>query len=163
MTRATFPTLARQVARGLSRLERDRICCGDITLQQYDTLRALHERAALPTSDVATTLGIDLSTASRNLAVLEKNGYLTRARGEGDARQIVNKLTRKGSRCISSLCCDERTVFDAVYEKIPASKRAAVLSALEALSRALTDADESASAPCCPPADSSPDAPRCCP
>ena len=33
--------LLRRVGRGLLRLERERICCGSVTRQQFDTLRAL--------------------------------------------------------------------------------------------------------------------------
>lgn len=159
---ASFPALARRIARGLSRIERDQICCGDVTLQQYDTVRLLHERGALTTGDVASALGIDLSTASRNLGVLEKNGYLARVRSEADARQIVNKLTRKGTRCIESLCCDERSAFDEVFARIPASKRTAVLEALAVVADALTDTNDASRAACSLKSDTAMEK-RCCP
>jgi DNA-binding MarR family transcriptional regulator len=81
--------------------------------------------------------------------VLEKTGYVVRARSESDARQIVNKLTRKGTRCVDSLCCDERSVFDALYDRIPTAKRAVVLEALAVLADAIGGTGESTSAECC--------------
>ena len=94
--------LARTVARELARLERDEVCCGDTTFQQFATLRTMHEAAApMTTSALATALGIDLSTASRNLAVLERNGYIRRARAklcfEIDADQHPRSANPAGS------------------------------------------------------------------
>jgi DNA-binding MarR family transcriptional regulator len=160
----SFATLARQIARGLSRLERDEICCGDVTLQQYDTIRLVHDGGSLSTGDIASALSIDLSTASRNLAVLEKNGYVVRVRSETDARHVVNKLTRKGMRCIESLCCDERSAFDGVFARVPASRRAAVLDALAVLADALAESSDASAANCCTPAKAKPSSrERCCP
>src|SRR5581483_10885526 len=77
---AAFMELARRIARGLASIEKQQVCCGTITLQQFDTLRALKEAAGLTTSAIAGRLGIDLSTASRNLTVLERQGYISRVR-----------------------------------------------------------------------------------
>jgi DNA-binding MarR family transcriptional regulator len=147
----TFTTLARRVSRSLSRLERERICCGDVTLQQFETLRMLHDRHELTVGEIADRLEIDLSTASRNLAVLERSGYIARARSSTDARRVTALLTRKGIRCIESLCCDEQSVFEAVLTRIPRNERAAVMRALETLADALDASATDAPASCCAP------------
>ena len=133
----TFTELARRVARRLNSIEREQVCCGDITLQQFDTLRSLREAAGMTTSAIAEGQGIDLSTASRNLGVLEKHGYLSRARSKTDSRQVEHRLTAKGRRCVDSLCCDEQAVFDAIFARIPEAQRAPVLRALGTLADAL--------------------------
>ncbi len=127
-----FADLARRVLRRLGAIEREQICCADITLQQFHTLRALRE-GGLATGPLAERLGIDLSTASRNLAVLEKNGYLSRVRAEEDSRQVENRLTPMGKSCIETLCCDEQAVFAAVLERVPAEGRKALLESLQVL------------------------------
>jgi len=63
------------LARGLGRLGRERArAAGDITPQQAEALQLIAERGVLSTSALALLLGIDPSTASRNLAGLERGG-----------------------------------------------------------------------------------------
>ena len=152
MMPSRFAALASQIARGVSRLERDEVCCGDLTLQQFETLRTLQAAGPLTLGAAAKALGIDLSTASRNLALLVKGGYLTRRRGKEDARQVSFALSRKGAGRLESLCCDERMVFASLFARVPADRRAEVVAALEVLAAALT-AERAAepAAPCCAP------------
>jgi DNA-binding MarR family transcriptional regulator len=149
--RATFAELARVVARGAARVERELICCGDVTLQQFETLRALHAAGTLLTSSLAERLRIDLSTASRNLTVLEREGYIARVHVKKDGRAVGNRLTKKGERCVTSLCCDEREVFDAVLERIPPATRSSVVDALSVLAKALSEQCSSAADACAEP------------
>ena len=145
--------LLRRVSRGLLRLERERICCGTVTRQQFDTLRALDEAGGLTTSQVARGLGIDLSTASRNLAVLEREGCVRRRAGADDARATLNVVTAKGRGCVESLCCEEDTAAGAVLARLPRSEHAAVMRALALLADAL---DGECVPGCCEPAGQDP-------
>ncbi len=155
MSKTRFAELATQVARGLARLERDEVCCGDLTLQQFETLRAIESAGQVTLGAAAAALRIDVSTASRNLALLVTRGYLTRRRGREDARQVAFALSKKGADCLASLCCDERLVYAALLARIPAERRAAVVEALDVLATALAGADAEAVAcapgTCCPP------------
>ncbi len=151
MTAARFAALASRVARGISRLERDEICCGDLTLQQFETLRALRATGPLTLGAAAKALGIDLSTASRNLALLVKGAYLTRRRGKEDARQVTFALSKKGTARLDSLCCDERLVFAAVLARLPTGQRTAVEEALELLAAALAEESPRETSTCCAP------------
>lgn len=152
MNSARFGALASRVARGISRLERDEICCGDLTLQQFDTLRTLRDAGPLTLGAAAKALGIDVSTASRNLALLVKGGHLKRSRGKEDARQIFFALSKKGAGSLDSLRCDERTVFAAVFARVPPERRAGVIEALELLAAALAEPlSAEPAAPCCAP------------
>lgn len=139
------------VARSVERVQREQVCCGDLTLQQFDTLKrmATNERNTLGT--IAQDLEIDLSTASRNLTRLEKQGYVSKLRDEADARTVILRLTKKGQRALSTLSCDERDAFAAVYDRLPAAKRAAVLEGLAVLSDALDGVQDRSAAECCPP------------
>ncbi|MBL8719526.1 MAG: MarR family transcriptional regulator [Myxococcales bacterium] len=117
-----FATTLRRLVRGVTRLERDIICC-DVTVQQFDTLRLLVEGTQSNT-DLARALGIDLSTASRNLAKLEASGYVQRVVSPGDARTAANALTRKGRRCVEGMLEEERDVLGAVLARLPSGRRA---------------------------------------
>lgn len=146
--RTSFGSLLVQLARVVSRVERDEVCCGDLTFQQFETLRRIERAPKVTLSSLAAELQIDQSTASRNLTLLERGGYLSKARHEADARAVIVELTRKGRTALSSLSCDERDVFAGLYDRIPVAQRASVLAALTALSEALADP---AAAACCPP------------
>lgn len=146
--RATFGSRLVQLARVVSRIERDEVCCGDLTFQQFETLRRIERAPKVTLSSLAAELQIDQSTASRNLALLERGGYLSKARHEADARSVIVELTRKGRTVLTSLSCDERDAFSELYDRIPAAQRAPVVAALAALSEAL---GEPAAAACCPP------------
>jgi DNA-binding MarR family transcriptional regulator len=143
-----FGTLAVQVARGIARLERDEVCCGDFTLQQFEALRLLRDAGPTAVGTAARGLGIDISTASRNLALLERGGYVRRRRSADDGRQVVFALAAKGTATLDSLCCDERVVFASLLARVPTAEREGVVHALEVLAAALTPAPEQAA--CCP-------------
>lgn len=150
MTTDRFAELAGRVARGLARLERDEVCCGDLTLQQFEALRAIEAAGQVTLGAAATALGIDASTASRNLALLVKRGYLTRKRGREDARQVAFALSKKGAGCLASLCCDQRSVYGALLDRVPAGRRAAVVEALDVLATALSGEGATPTACCAP-------------
>ena len=147
-TKPASAALLRRVSRALLRLERQQICCGEVTRQLFDTLRAIDEAGGLTTSAVARHMGIDLSTASRNLAVLERTGCVRRKDGAEDARHTLNVVTSKGRGCIESLCCDEASAVDAVLARLPRGEHASLLRALELLAGALEGA---CGTDCCAP------------
>ncbi len=130
-----FAAALRRVVRGVGRLERDVVCC-DVTLQQFDTMRLLADSPKL-NMELAHSLGIDLSTASRNLAKLEAAGYVERVRVAEDGRATANRLTRKGKRCLDTLVCDERLVLGALANRLPADRRELAAEMLAELASAV--------------------------
>jgi DNA-binding MarR family transcriptional regulator len=145
-SKGEFASALRRLVRGVGRLERDVVCC-EVTLQQFDTLRLLCDGARLNT-DLAQALGIDLSTASRNLAKLEAGGYVERVPVAEDGRATANRLTRKGKRCLETLVCDERLVLGALLNRLPSERRDAAVGLLAELAAAV-DAEVEAKAPAC--------------
>src|ERR1700677_237701 len=132
-----FARAAQGVARGLGRIGRARARAGDVTPQQAETLQLIAERGAVSTSLLATLLGIDPSTASRNLAGLERAGYVTRKKGADDARQTDIRLTPRGKRTADSCGTDALHALMSVLEKLPRSERAKIVESLESLARTL--------------------------
>jgi DNA-binding MarR family transcriptional regulator len=146
--RATFGSLLVELTRIVSRIERDEVCCGDLTFQQFETLRRIEGAPRLTLSSLAAELHIDQSTASRNLVRLERDGYLSKARDGADGRSVNIELTRKGRTALSSLSCDERDAFAELYDRLPASQRGAVVASLKVLTEALAKPGIAA---CCEP------------
>lgn len=125
------------VARGLGRIARHRARTGDVTPQQAETLQLIAERGALSTSMLATMLGIDPSTASRNLSGLERSGLITRQKGSDDARQTDVRLTPRGRRAAQTVGTGASSAFGSLLDRVPRGDRARVIDALEVLAKAI--------------------------
>jgi DNA-binding MarR family transcriptional regulator len=129
------------VSRGLGRVARERARAGDVTPQQADTLQLIAERGAVSTSTLATLLGIDPSTASRNLSGLERAGLIVRQKGADDGRQTDVRLSPRGRRSAQSVGNGATSTVGALLEKVPRAERARVIEALEIVAK-IVDAPE---------------------
>jgi DNA-binding MarR family transcriptional regulator len=129
------------VARGLGRIARERARSGDVTPQQAETLQLIAERGAMSTTTLATMLGIDPSTASRNLSGLERAGLITRQKGSDDGRQTDVRLTPRGRRAAQTVGSGASSAFGSLLDRVPRSDRARIIDALEALAKAIDRED----------------------
>jgi DNA-binding MarR family transcriptional regulator len=132
-----FARVAQTVARGLGRIARERARAGDVTPQQAETLQLIADRGAISTSALAQTLGIDPSTASRNLAGLERAGFITRKKGAEDARQTDVRLTPRGKRTAEAVTEEALQAFASLLDRLPRGDRPRVTDVLELLARVL--------------------------
>ena len=129
------------VARGLGRIARERARSGDVTPQQAETLQLIAERGALSTSTLATMLGIDPSTASRNLSGLERAGLITRQKGSDDGRQTDVRLTPRGRRAAQTVGTGASSALGSLLDRVPRGDRARIIDALEVLAKAIDRED----------------------
>jgi DNA-binding MarR family transcriptional regulator len=145
-----FAELLSQVARHVTFRQASEVCCGDLTLEQFQTLKAVNASDVSSIGSLSAEQRVDLSTMSRNVAVLERSGYLLRARSAEDGRVVHVRLSAKGKRVLNTLRCGERDVLGDVYDRIPPSERAGVVKALEILKAGFETLDEPKAA-CCSP------------
>src|SRR5215472_16365904 len=125
------------VARSLGRLGRERARAGDVTPQQAEALALIAERGAMSTTSLAIMLGIDPSTASRNLAGLERAGYVVRKRGTEDGRQTDVRLTPRGKRTAEAVSTEWTLAYASLLDRIPRAERQRIADALDILARVL--------------------------
>jgi DNA-binding MarR family transcriptional regulator len=125
------------LARALGRLGRERARNGDVTPQQAEALQLIAERGAISTSSLAIVLGIDPSTASRNLAGLERAGLIVRRRGPEDGRQNDVRLTPRGKRTAEAVSTDWFSAYASLIDRVPRAERQRVADVLEVLARLL--------------------------
>jgi DNA-binding MarR family transcriptional regulator len=126
------------VARGLGRLSRERArTSSDITPQQAEALQLIADRGVVSTSTLALWLGIDPSTASRNLAGLERAGYVARSRGARDGRLSDVRLTPRGKRAADSAATSWTATYAALLERVPRGDRQRLSETLELLAALL--------------------------
>ena len=128
------------LARGLGRVARERARAGEVTPQQAETLQLIAEKGAVSTSTLATLLGIDPSTASRNLSGLADpkrpgGALVARQKGSDDGRQTDVRLTPRGRRAAQSVGAGASSAFGSLLEKVPRGERARVIEALEAVAK----------------------------
>lgn len=87
-----------ELKRAYQFLDRDCICCYDVSVTQCWALEALLRRGSLKLNELAGELYLDKSTASRVVNALERKGYVERARHPEDGRSVVLTVTRSGAR-----------------------------------------------------------------
>ena len=85
-----------------------------LTYPQYLVLLALWEKDAQPVNDIAKRLFLETNTVTPLLQRMEKEGILTRRKGEKDARQIIVSLTGKGKELQKKLADVPFTIGSAV-------------------------------------------------
>jgi DNA-binding MarR family transcriptional regulator len=147
-----FAAVLSQVAREVTHRQTSKVCCGDLTLEQFQTLQAVARVDRASIGSLSAELRVDLSTMSRNITVLERNGSVARVRSDEDSRVVHVRLLARGKRALETLRCSQRDVLSAVYDRLPSRERSGVLKALETLRDYLIEphADDSE---CCPRTD----------
>jgi DNA-binding MarR family transcriptional regulator len=127
------------VARALARLSRERARTEEVTPQQAEALQVIAERGCVSTSSLAAVLGIDPSTASRNLAGLERAGLVSRRRDNDDGRQAEIRLTPLGKRTEDAVSSEWSFAYSSLLDRISRPERQRVAEALELLARLLDE------------------------
>ena len=117
-----------------------------MTVAQAATLETLLAEPRLRLGDLGRRLGISASTLSRNLARLEETGLVARDPDDQDARAARVALTAPGRRKAVELARQEEAFAEEVLRRLPAARRAALLSSLNELLDAVRGATED----CCP-------------
>src|SRR5438105_15139994 len=73
---------------------------GNVSFSQYFLLAALDQQEVLTMSAIAQTMGHTTAAASGLVARLENLGYVTRASGAQDRRNVMVCITSKGSALV---------------------------------------------------------------
>lgn len=110
---------------------------GGPKVTQMPILVALGAGGDQPVTTLAENLGLDRTTLTRNLKVLDARGLVRTAEHEGDARVRMVSLTPEGSRALSRALARWRDVQAEVEERFGADRLRALYDELAALSAAV--------------------------
>jgi DNA-binding MarR family transcriptional regulator len=91
---------------------------------------------SLNNSDVARTLAIHISNASRMCDRLVQAGLLDRREAPADRRQVELTLTVSGRDLVDAVTRRRREAFDRVMTRMTAEERHALIEALDSFVRA---------------------------
>ncbi len=113
----------------------------DLDRSTYVVLARIADAAGLRISELATELGVDVSTASRQVARAESQGLVRRIADDRDARATTLELTSEGRRILGRVRKARRAWLDSVLAEFTPTQRRELASLLGRLARAF-DADE---------------------
>jgi DNA-binding MarR family transcriptional regulator len=103
----------------------------DLTLPQFRALVLISIRGPLATGELAESLGIHASTATRLVDRLELKGLVARGAVNGDRRTITLNATRRGERLVERSTAIRRKELERIVARLSPADRAFVSDALQ--------------------------------
>jgi DNA-binding MarR family transcriptional regulator len=120
--------------RAFGLLQPDRTPCGQpIPVSEAHALVELDRDGPLAQHELGARLRLEKSTISRLVDQLERRGWLTAGRRDGDGRVVWLELTEAGRTAAAELAAARAARFAELLEAIPAGNRRAVLDGLATL------------------------------
>ena len=113
--------------------DRERICCHDITVSECYALEALVRGGPQTLNQVAATLRLDKSTASRVIRSLEEKAYVRRTPHPGDGRAVQLVPSASGERLFNRIHQELEGRYRAMLAGFDAQTRQAVLAVVRRL------------------------------
>ncbi|MFH1220275.1 MAG: MarR family transcriptional regulator [Candidatus Eisenbacteria bacterium] len=134
--RKEFSRLIGRLVRNLSLLDRDQKVCRGITLSQCYTIETLARRGTLSMKALSHEMGVTISTMTRVIDVLVRDGVVAREASPEDRRRVCVGLTDKGLDLARRLgrCSDDYS--KQILSRIPSARRKDVLTSLGLLADA---------------------------
>ncbi len=130
------------ISRHFGVLERDTVCCGEVTVQQCVALQRLHNSPA-GVSTLADHLGKSTSATTRLADGLQRRGWVERQPHPEDGRRIQLLLTDLGRQQARQLRASTEQMARELLSHIPEQDRHEVTRAMtlleEAIARCRTD------------------------
>ncbi|MCE3551805.1 MarR family transcriptional regulator [Pseudonocardia sp. RS11V-5] len=124
------------VARSLAAVDED------VTLPQYRALIVLGQRGAQRPADLATTLAVTPSTATRMCDRLVAKGLIDRDRVAEDRREVRVALSVRGRALVEEVTRRRRGEIAGLLETLPQADHHAVIGALRTFARAAGEVPE---------------------
>lgn len=140
-----FSLFVSQLVKKLSLLNRDQKSCYGLTMSQCFTIEALAQNGMLTMNKLSQELGVTVSTMTRIIDVLLRDGNVDRRDNPDDRRQVCIELTPKGKSLAEKLRqCSDHYARD-ILDQIPEKQRSGVIRSL----KMLVSAVESSKKKCC--------------
>jgi len=129
--------------------DRDRACCYDVSVSQCYALERVVAADGLTVNDLAASLYLDKSTASRVANSLVDKGYLARARDPEDGRVVRLVPTPAGSALCRRIMADTATQYAEMLADFSPDVRAGIIRLVGRLGRSFASRVEASGGSCC--------------
>jgi len=140
-----FSRLVGELFRKLNLLNRDQKVCYGITLSQCCAIETLEQRGLLSMNELSQCQGVTLSTMTRVVDVLVRDGVVRRESSPGDRRKVCIELTEEGKNLAQKLKKCTEAYTKEILDEIPVNKQGQVVESVELLIKAI----ESINPRCC--------------
>ena len=114
----------------------------EVTLPQYRTLVVLSYGGPSRLADLATTLGVSPSTATRMCDRLVRKGLITRSRDDLDRREVNLTVTENGRAAVEAVIGRRREEVREMLQSIPSDARVQLSQSLHLLAMAAGETPE---------------------
>lgn len=114
--------------------------CGQpLSVGEAQALLEIGREPGLTQNGLAQRLGLDKSTVSRLVGMLERRSWVERVRDRSDSRFYHLRLTAAGMKTNANLAQSRRAKFERIFQAIPRARRAGVAASLSALMEAIDE------------------------
>jgi DNA-binding MarR family transcriptional regulator len=137
-----------QFVRNFATRDRNEKFCYGVTVTQCYTLDSIFNHGQMTMHNLSAELGLAISTLTRVVDILVRDGFIRRYPGEQDRRQVYVELTEKGKTLAVKLKACSEQIWQAVFNKIPKAKQSAIIEDIELLHTVLEEVNKQ----CCTPA-----------
>jgi len=129
--------------------DRDRACCYDVSVSQCYALERVVEAGGMTVNDLAASLYLDKSTASRIANSLVDKGYLARARDPEDGRVVRLVPTPAGSALCRQILADIAGEYAEMLADFSPEVRSGIIRLVGKLGRSFASRVETSGGSCC--------------
>jgi len=136
--------LVGQLIHKLIQVDRCEKACQGVTLTQHSAIMAVRRKSKVTMKELSRDLGLAISTITRIVDVLVRDGILERVASQKDRRIVYVILTKKGQNKAARLQECTQRFWTGMLKKIPQDQKNNLIRSLKILLGAL----ESASQPC---------------
>jgi DNA-binding MarR family transcriptional regulator len=112
----------------------------EVTLPQYRALVALHVDGEQNVGQLAATLGLHPSTATRLCDRLSSNGYIERSTSSVSRREVSIALSKQGRRLVQTETERRRRAIREIVSRLGEGTQLEIVDALGSLAAAAEDA-----------------------
>jgi DNA-binding MarR family transcriptional regulator len=142
MERTTFDQLLMDVFREMGAHRPEQVLPGwSLSLSEVYALGILAERAPLAQQELGAELSLEKSSVSRLVQQLDGRGWVSRQPGAHDNRLRLLRLTEEGAAIAGQIQRHMSERHAALFAALTEQERAALLTGLTALRRALETSD----------------------
>lgn len=110
-----------------------------VTIAQFRVLVVLETHGRTTLVQLATRLGVNASTAQRQVDRLVREGLVDRRENPDDRREVVIALTPQGAALVDTVTARRRDAIARIVLDLPNSDRSALIAALEAFATAANE------------------------
>ncbi len=128
----------RRATRSITRLYDATVAPSGLKVTQLPILVGLGSAGDLPVTALAEALGLERTTLTRNLGVLEERGLVSVVEAHEDARVRLVSLTVEGSRVLAGALASWEDVQETVEARFGAERLRALYGELDALTTAVS-------------------------